>query len=146
MNGLANTKSIVKIVGTGITNGATGTANIDRLGYDYVTIDVILGTADAASNKPSTIKVAECDTTVVTSFADVSGLVGGTDFTIPNSSTTLENVYRFNVDCRARKRYLRVSVTPLTTQAVVVAARLGRPEEAADLNTTKANVATMASV
>jgi hypothetical protein len=146
MQSLANTKSVVKIVGTGITNGATGTANIDRMGFDYVTVDLILGTADVVSNKPSTLKISESDDTVVTNFANVSGLVGGTDFTIPSANTSNENIYRFNIDCKSRKRYLKVSVTPLTTQAVVVAARLGRPEEAADLNTTKAGVATMASI
>ena len=121
-----NHKSIVKILGTATTNGATVTANIDTLNYDYVTIDVILGTADVVSNKPSTLKLSECDTTVLTDFANVSGFVGGTDFTVANSDTSNENVYRFNVDCKARKRYLKLTVTPLTTQAIVLDARLSR--------------------
>lgn len=123
-------KTVVTMCGTGVTNGATVTANIDTLGCDYAEIDVILGTANTTSNKPSTLKLAECDTTVVTDFANITGYVGGTDFTVVAADTANPNIYRFNIDCRHRKRYLKVTVTPLTTQEAIVVAHLMWPEQA----------------
>lgn len=140
-----NTKTYALILGTGVTNGATVTANIDTLGFDSVALDVIMGTADVVSNKPSVLKLAESDDTVVTNFADVTAFVGGGTggFTIPSADTSNANIYRFNVDCRARKRYLRLSVSPRTTQAVVIDARLGRPEVSADTSTSVSGTQTL---
>lgn len=136
----ADSKSIVKILGTATTNGETVTANIDRLGFDYAAIDVIMGTSNVVSNKPSTLKLAESDDTVVSNFADITAFVaGGTGgFTNPAANTSSENLFRFNVDLRGRKRYLKLTVTPLTTQAVVMAARLSNPRDAADVSATTA--------
>lgn len=119
-----NHKSICAILGTGTTNGATVTASWDVLGYDYLTLDVIMGTADVVSNKPSTLTLSEGDTT--SSYANISGFISGTDFTVASSDTSNPNIYRFNVDLRARKRYLKLTVTPLTTQAIVASGRLSR--------------------
>lgn len=126
-----NSKTVVNLLGTGVTAGATVTANIDTLGADFCSIDLVLGTSNTVSNKPSTLKLSESDDTVVTNFADITKFVGGGagGFTIPNADTSNPNVYRFNVDCRARKRYLRLTATPLTTQQAVMVARLGRLDE-----------------
>jgi hypothetical protein len=62
-----------------LTNGATGTsANIDTLGFDFVSIDVSATTQSASTQagSPSVLKIQESDTTVVTSFADVVGFRG----------------------------------------------------------------------
>jgi len=37
--------------------------------------------------------------------------------------------YKFNVDCRARKRYLSVAITPATSQTVYGYVNLGRGEQ-----------------
>ena len=128
----AAAKRVVSILGTGVTNGATVTANIDTIGFDFASIDLVLGTSNTVSNKPSTLKLSESDDTVVTNFADITAFVGGGTggFTIPNADTSNANVYVFNVDCRGRKRYLKLTATPVTTQAAVMDARLSCAEEA----------------
>lgn len=114
------------------TNGAAATGNIDTLGFDLVRISVLLPTADVVSNKPSTLKVSESDDTVVTNFTDVVGLRSGTDFTLPNAITAATSITQpyavLTVNCQARKRYLKVTVTPQTTQAINVLAELQRAE------------------
>lgn len=115
---------------TGITAAGTcALIQLDRLNFDYMSLDVTLGTSNVVSNKPTVLKLQECDTTVVSSFADITGFVGGTDFTVPNSLTSAFNIYRFDVDLRNRKRYLQVVVSPATTQEMYYNARLSRAKE-----------------
>lgn len=122
-----------------LTNGAAGTsANIDTLGLDFVTIDVAATTQSASTQagSPSVLKIQESDTTVVTSFADVVGFRGASatatnvDFVVGIGKTSGINAYKFNVDCRGRKRYLNVVVQPTTTQTFYVTANGFRNEQA----------------
>lgn len=140
-------KTVVAVNATSVTNGATASGIIDTLGYDWATIDVIATTADVVSNAPTVLKLQEADVTNSSSFADIVGFRGGTDFTIPNANTaataTLQNNYKFNVDCRARKRYLKAFYSPQTTQTVTVVANLGRGEQA-PVTAAKANAMTLA--
>ncbi|HMC89996.1 MAG TPA: hypothetical protein VKI17_10635 [Gemmataceae bacterium] len=133
-------KTVVSLLGTGVTNGATVTANIDTLGFDHVTVNVITGTADVVSDTPSVLKFTEADVTNATSFVAITNLTGGTlantsgFFVLPNtdtSLTTVANVFRFDIDTRARKRYLQLAVSPRTTQQVVMVATLDRAAETA---------------
>lgn len=130
---IAQAKKVLPIFQSSTTAAATASGNIDTLGFDFVSIDVLLPTADVVSNKPTVLKLSESDDTVVTNFANVSGFVGGTDFTIPNaitSATSISIPYAvLNVDLRARKRYLKVSVSPATTQVVTAVASLTRAEQ-----------------
>lgn len=121
-----------------LTNGATGTsANIDLLGVDFVTIDVTATTQSASTQagSPTTLKLQESDTTVVTSFVDIVPFRGGSatatnvDFVIGIGRTAGINAYKFNVDCRARKRYINVVVAPTTTQTYNVTANGFRVEQ-----------------
>lgn len=131
------------------TAGSTATALIDRMVgddmADWMTIDVIATTADVVSNSPTVLKLQECDTTVASSFVDVVGFRGGTDFTIPAAVTAataaVGNAYKFNVDCRGRKRYLRVLASPATTQSITVVANLARIKSGAPITAAKAGVA-----
>lgn len=119
---------------TSTTAAATATARIDTLGYDYLSIGVRLGTSNVVSNKPTVLKLQEADTTDATNMANITGFVGGTDFSIPNANTAatavLQNDHMFNVDLRARKRYIGVSVSPATTQLVKVVGVLTKGEAA----------------
>jgi hypothetical protein len=139
----ANTGSI-----GALTAGATGTsANIDTLGVDFVTIDVAATTQSASTQagSPSVLKIQESDTTVVTSFADVVGFRGGSatatnvDFVVGIGRTSGVNAYKFNVDCRNRKRFLNIVVSPTTTQTFTVNANGFRAEQSPS-NATKAGV------
>ena len=132
-------KHVVSLLGTGVTNGANVTAAIDTLGFDYADITVILGTANTTSNKPSVLTISESDDT--TTNTSTFGCTGGTDFTIPVADTSNPNVYNFLLDCRYRKRYLTLSVTPRTTQEAFMHAELGGGAWASELpqGTTKSS-------
>src|SRR5829696_4893343 len=96
--------------------GTVTSAVIDTMGYDWATIDV-WATTQAASTQagsPSILKLQEADNTSATSFVDIVGYRGGSatatnvDFVvgIGYTTTNASNSYKFNVDCRSRKRYL----------------------------------------
>ena len=140
-----NTKKLVVLKQQAATNGATLTSdNIDTLGYDQVTIDVVGTTSDNATNNPSVLKVQEADVTAATSFADIAAFVGdgASGFTIPDSptATTTAPFASFSVNLRKRKRYLRVLISPVTTQTFTVLATLERASQA-PVGTTAQNVA-----
>ena len=126
--------------GTGsATNAGTFTsANIDTLGVDYITVDIGASTQSASTQagSPSVLKIQESDTTVVTSFADVVGFRGGSatatnvDFVVGVGKTSGVNSYKFNIDARARKRYLNIVASPTTTQTFQVNANGFRAEQA----------------
>jgi hypothetical protein len=121
-----------------LTNGATGTsANIDTLGFDFVTIDVAATTQSASTQagSPSVLKIQESDTTVVSTFADCVGFRGASatatnvDFVVGIGKTSGVNAYKFNVDTRNRRRYLNIVVSPTTTQTFYVTANGFRGEQ-----------------
>jgi hypothetical protein len=137
------------------TNGATATGIIDRLlpsggMANWMTIDVVMSTADVVSNKPTVLKLQESETTDATSFVNIAGMIGGADFTIPNANTAatavLQNNYKFNLDCRSpRKRHIAVVASPATTQTITVIANLGLAESS-PVTAAKANAMTLAEV
>ena len=122
-------KSVLAINQLSTTNAATASGIIDRLGYDFVEIDVIATSSNDTTNNPSVLKLSESDD--LTTYTDVSGAVGDTDFTIPACYTNTASDYKvkFSVDCRPRKRYLKVSVSPVTTQIISAIANLHRGDE-----------------
>lgn len=124
-------KTIVAVNAASTTNGGTASGIIDTLGYDWATIDVIASTADVVSNSPTVVKLQEADVTNSSSFADITAFATPT---VPNANTaataTLQNNFKFNVDCKSRKRYLQAVYSPRTTQTVTVVANLGRGEQA----------------
>lgn len=140
---LPQLKTIVAVNAVSATNGATASGIIDTLGYDWATIDVIATTANVVSNVPTICKLQEADVTNASSFADISTF---TTPVMPNAATAatavLQNNYKFNVDCRPRKRYLQAVYSPQTTQTVTVVANLGRGE-IAPTTAAKANAMTL---
>ena len=136
---LPQLKSAVAINAVSATNGATVTSSvIDTLGFDWATIDLIATTQSASTQagSPSVLKLQESDSTAATTFADITGARGASatatnvDFLVGIGVTQGNNSYKFNVDCRARKRYLSVVVSPTTTQTFSAVANLGRGEQA----------------
>ena len=122
-------KCVLAINQLSTTNGATTTGVIDTLGYDFAEIDVIATSSNNVTNNPSVLKLSESDD--ATTYTDVSGFVGDTDFTIPAvyTNTASDWKVKFSVDCRPRKRYLKVSVTPITTQILTAIANLHKGDE-----------------
>jgi len=140
-------KVVVGIIPVSLTAGATNSSSVppmDTLGYKLAVVDVVASAADVVSNKPTVLKLQEADVTNDSSFADVTGYVGGTDFVIPNAltSTTLTNISRMVVPLQARKRYLRLKYSPQTTQLVFAGASLFRGEQSAT-NAAQAGVAVL---
>lgn len=141
-------KTSVAINNVSLTNAATGTGDIDTLGFDYVVLDVIMSTSNAVTNKPSVLKISESDITDATGFADIAALVAGGagGFVNPNVLTQGANAYKFLIDKvkGKRKRYLKVTVSPVTTQVVTAVGNLYRRGEGAP--TTAALAGTLALV
>src|SRR5579863_6780096 len=135
---LPQLKAGVATLGTSTTAAGTFTSNaIDLLGADWATIDVQATTQSASTlaGSPTVLKLQESDSTSATTFVDIVGFRGGTaaatnvDFIIGVGATAGTNAYKFNVDCRGRKRYLSVVASPTTTQSFQVTVNLGRNEQ-----------------
>ncbi len=128
------------------TNAGTATATLDTIGFDFLTLNVTSTTSVNTTNNPSVFKLAECDTSNGT-FADVSGTVGDTDWTIPAevTATTTPTIVKFNIDLRHRKRFLKLSVSPLTTQTFKLTGELMRGETSPN-SAANANVAALVGV
>lgn len=125
-------KSVVVINDAGVTNGETATGNIDTLGYDWMTLDVMMTTSNDTTNNPTTLKLAQSDDTEATNFSDITKFVGdgAGGFTVPLAATSGNWIAKFNVDLRGLKRYLKLSVAVLTTQGIHAVANLGMAAEA----------------
>ncbi len=130
MNHLEATKSVVGHT-ENLTAAQTHTLVIDRLGYEYVSLDVCqepFANAGYTSQAAFTVlKLSESDDN--SSYSDVTAFVGGGTggFTIPTPTATAGDVVvRMDVDCRGKKRYLKVTATPYTTGTVYTVARLGK--------------------
>jgi len=122
-----NSKTMVMLQTTSATNGETVTSqNLDTKGFDVVHIDVVQTTSNNTTNNPSVFKLQHSDTTDASNFSDVSGFVGDTDWTIPTVGTNTSTVssYKLKVDVRHKKRYLRVLISPVTTQSFTAVANL----------------------
>jgi hypothetical protein len=120
--------SVVTPTSTATT--ATTTGVLDTLGYEDVSIGILLNSQAATSSNPATLKLSESDD--LTNYTDVTAFVGdATDgFTIPAMSASVATPVQWNVDCRARKRYLMVTITPAgTTQIVAAGAMLGKAKD-----------------
>ncbi len=130
MNHLEATKSVVGHT-ENLTAAQTHTLVIDRLGYEYVSLDVgqePWTNAGYTSQAAFTVlKLSESDDN--SSYSDVTAFVGGGTggFTIPTPTATAGDVVvRMDVDCRGKKRYLKLTATPYTTGTVYTVARLGK--------------------
>lgn len=109
---------------------ATSTLTIDRLGYDHVSVSAIRA-SNASTVFASVLKVEESDNN--SDYTDVTALVGdGTGgFTIPAvSDTDAAAIVQMDIDCRARKRYLKVSMTPGASATLGIVAGMSRAEVA----------------
>lgn len=117
--------------------GAVTTASIDTVQngvkFDYLTVVVYIGalTVDLTS-----LKLQTSDTDG--SYADLTGFVGGTDFTLPTATDDNKFVV-FNVDLRGKKRYFDVVANTGAAACVMsIAAILSRgkigPNSADDSN------------
>jgi|SRR5579859_1022469 len=129
-------KMVPLLNGSSVATNASTTATVDLLGFDWATIDVFGATA-AVTAQPTVLQLGEGDTT--SAFTAIVAFTGGTatstsvGFVIPAQITTTGVFYgvKFNVDARARKRYLQLSVgSPGATTVTSAVANLGKGEQA----------------
>jgi hypothetical protein len=132
MNHVAATKSVSKAE-VSVALNATHSVEIDTLGFEYASIDVLFSPF-TSSTGPTTaanvLRVAQSDASG-SGQVNVSGFVGGTDFTVGAGVTATSSVgyaHRFDIDLRGKRRYLTVSATPASTCGVVTTCRLGKAE------------------
>lgn len=105
---VAQASKIVAITPPGVIldNTSATTAVVDTLGFAYAVITVFLGATDIAM---TALKLQQSDASG-SGFADLSGAVGGTDFTLP-AATDDNKFVKFFVDLRGKKRYLDLVAT-----------------------------------
>lgn len=131
MHVMPSMKQVIVFAPTSTTNGATTTGSIDCLGYDHLSVDIIAPTADVVSNKFSVCKLAHSDTTDSTNYSDLTKFVAGGagGFTLANANTSNAYGVKLNVDLRTLKRYVKLSVSPRTTQILTAVANLQKAEQ-----------------
>ncbi len=128
------------------SNGTNGFLVVDTrpttgVRFEAAEFNVLIGPG-AATTAPTTLALYESADTNSSNYATVTGFVGGTNsaggFTLPSIATSAGSGYAvfFNVNCRNRKRYLKVSVVPGTTASVSITASLREPNNSIASNTT----------
>lgn len=138
-----NEKVVASVPAAAVGATSTATLTIDTLGYDSASI-AVMRAGNASTVFANVLKVSEGDTT--SSYSDVTALVGGGTggFDIPaaSSDTDTTNVVKIDVDCKAKRRYLKVTYTPGVSATVGIVARLSRAE-VSPASATDANVAAL---
>lgn len=132
-----NTRSAILIAGVSTTNAATASGFVDTQDYDFAFIDVCATTSNVVSNNATVLTLSEG--TVTTGFTAIAAFTGDdtTDgFTIADADTSDPQVIaRMNVKLDKRERYLRLQVSPLTTQIIWAHCILSRADETPDTAT-----------
>ena len=126
-----NDKVLATLPTAAVGATATSTLTIDRLGYDHVSVSAIRA-SNASTVFASVLKVEESDSSG-SGYSDVTALVGGGSggFSIPAvSDTNSAAIVKMDIDARAKKRYLRVSMTPGASATLGIVAHLSKAEEA----------------
>lgn len=127
-------KPVIVIDDVSTTNAATATGLVDTLGYKALELTVKQATSNSTSNKLTVVKLEESDTSNGT-FVAIPSLTGGTQtstsvgFVIPAAHATLQQKYNFMIDLRGRKRWLKLSLSPVTTQILGASGYLRRGEQ-----------------
>ena len=132
MNHVAATKSVSKAE-TSVALTATHSVEIDTLGFANASIDVLFSPFTSATGPTTAVnvlRVAQSDASG-SSQTNITGFVGGTDFTVGAGITATSSVgyaHRFDIDLRGKRRYLTVYATPASTCGVITSCRLSKAE------------------
>jgi len=128
---LQNTATFVAIKPQSVTAGATASGYVDCLNAAEVAVDVVLDSQASTTSNPSVLKLSHADDTNSTSFSDITGFVGdATDGFVVPAAGTAATIVRLNVNMRARKRYLKVTVSPEgATQLLAATMTLGQVDD-----------------
>ena len=130
MNHVESTKTVAK-ASASVAIGATHSHEIDTLGFEHASIDVLFTPFTAAAGAGTAAAVLKLQQSEASGSgqADVSGYVGGTSFTAGPAVTATSSVgysARFDVDLRGKSRYLTLVATPVSAVGVVTVCRLSK--------------------
>lgn len=123
-------KTIPMLEGLTMSSAGSMFGCIDTKGFAHLGINLIAGSAEAAVTAATVLRLCENDASAMTAYADgspITQFVGAAaistsaGFVLPCVSSTKQNVYRFNVDLRGRKRYIGLNFQ-VAKQTVGVAA------------------------
>lgn len=139
-----NSKEVVLLSPATNATNADATNYFDRKGFNYAEVEVAVppATATNSSAKLQVLALSEGDTT--SSFSAISGFTGTTnstaatgEFVIPVwNNTSVGTIHKLMVDCRARKRYIKLSARPAASHTTLYAkVRLSRAETMPDTDT-----------
>lgn len=121
-----DTKTL-QLVAASTASSATQTASIDLRGFGNCCLSLYVNT----THVPLALKVEESDDNSTWAAANMTG---GTHFTLAGVTATNEANTVFDVNCVGRKRYLKLTVTPGTTNLVCAYATLGRSANGVERN------------
>lgn len=134
MNFGAAQKSVAKAE-TAVLSTQTHSLEIDTIGFEYASIDVLFSPFTAAAATAATaatvLRLAQSDTTGTAAHSTL--YVQNTDYTVAAGVTSTANVgyaHRFDVDLRGKRRYLTVFATPVSTVGIITSCRLSKGEAA----------------
>ena len=125
-----NTKTARVLIAQSVASTATVTGTVDTQDFDFMALDIDIGTA---STNPKDMNLSEATTSDGT-YTNVTGFVGTGDagFTVPAADTSNDQTIRFNVALANRERYLKLTFTPGATQLMSSNARLWQKDETPD--------------
>lgn len=145
---LPTVKTIVSILDTQASAGKTNTFSFDRLGFNYAIVNVaLMGTE--TTDPPTVLTLTQSDDN--TTFGNITGFVGGTDWTNPTAVRTLGNasqgptIVQLRVALHDKKRYLKVTCNSATKTTQVVSVNLHRGQISPE-SATNAGVDVLATV
>lgn len=128
MNHLEGTKTSAKITAAVATSG-THSHEIDTIGTEYASIDVVFSNfTAAAANYATVLKLQQSDVSG-SGQTDLSGFTVAAGAGRTTGVGLNGAVCRFNVDLRGTKRYLTVVATPGVAANIASVARLGKAQE-----------------
>lgn len=110
-------KSVCLVGPISCTNGATASGYADTRGFKFASIILNASAANLTTKNCSVLKITEGDTTAAaTAITAFTGDNTSGGFTIAAAKTAASVVAKFNIDLRGRKRYLKLTAVPSTTQ------------------------------
>ena len=147
----SNSKTVILEEGQTASSSGDVYAVVDTLGYDFMVLEIFSGTHEAAETALEILRLGESDTapTDVTTDCDIlpqfscaAAVAATAELILPAGSSTKQNIYRFNIDLRGRKRYIGLDYTPVTqVVALSTIAHLFRNNEGEEPLTTAATTA-----
>lgn len=118
----SNFKSVIMEEAQSATSSGDVFATVDTKGYDYMCLEIQSGTHEAAETSLEILRLGEADTvptdvttdtTVIPALSCAAAVAATAENILPAGSSTKQNLYRFNIDLRGRKRYIALDYTPV---------------------------------